>query len=215
MARPRSVALTIAVGVALAGGLATAAVGYFPTGPGNIALRLGGGSLVQAYQAARPVVHSHAMGPTTPVTPYPRAIPPPTWPKPTPPYSASLPHPIPVSSIAPAALLLAVKFSPHAPGWHPGQFLLDDAWQISPTVQIATGHRTGDGWPFLPVLSKQTPKLYWLLIDGGPGPATMEGVQQPWVLLRQGAGYEVFNLNTFRVLPSDQNGTPGSPTKLY
>jgi len=47
-----------------------------------------------------------------------------------------------------------------------------------------------------------------LLIDGAPGPAYIEAVKGPEILLLQGYGYEVLNDQTGRGSLSNQNGKP-------
>lgn len=217
----KSSVVGMVIGVVVLGGATFASTTYWfhvPGTPSNRHVRIASSKLLQAQKAARPVHHTNNLGsnqpevssPTHPLQP---KVPAPTWPKPQKPYSATEPHPIPIPKLSPTHVDRAAKSATPAPGWHLGKFTLNGAWQIHPSIQVVVGTRMG--WPFIVATKNGTLKWYRLGIEGAPGPAVIEAVKGDWVLLKQGYGYQVFNWKTGQRSSSNQNGVPGTHTKLW
>jgi hypothetical protein len=143
--------------------------------------------------------------PSLAVPPPPRSIPSTSWATPTPPYNNGEAHPIALAAIDKAAVDAAL---PRVPAID-GPFLVTSAWYLNASLQVAVGDFRGTGVPEAILLSPGGgARTIPLLIDGAPGPAYIEAVKGPEILLLQGYGYEVLNDQTGRVSLSNQNGKP-------
>jgi hypothetical protein len=128
---------------------------------------------------------------------------------PTIPASSSTdPHPLAsVTSISQGVVSQAITSSGISP--NEGAFTADSAWQYNPTTVVATGD-FASGFPAVLVwnTSSATASISLVPVNGAPGPAYISGVANGLVLIQQGFGYQLYDLDSATFQPAAPDGTP-------
>lgn len=152
-------------------------------------------------QILTPQFGSNAVGPQAP----PAYLGPSTLPPlvvPNTPYSSGEPHPASGSASLTLKVNEAIRAAHVARLW--GKFAISSVWTISDDLTVATGSFEVTGQPGLIIVpASGAPRYYSLGIDGGPGPAYIDGYRGHWLWIAQGFGYVLFNYANGRSSRSD------------